>query len=118
MQTIFLYVLNTINMMVNPDVQENLLEGTISRGLGFLNTAIAIKNHGELVSTMQKNLCWPEGIFLGEETLAEDAQYQRRRESPSERDEKRERRDAMPFKGDIELDADGSHPPICWTMIW
>ena len=105
-------------MTSNLGIQDNLLEGTSSRGLGFLNTVISIKNHEQLVIAMAKNLCWPDGIFLGRETLEDEAQDERRRVTPSERDRKQERRDPMPFKGDVELDADGSHPPLCWTLIW
>ena len=66
---------------------------------------------------MQPRISWPAGYFL-EDALGETAQYERRQERLSNRDQKQERRDLLPFKGDSEEDIDGSHPPLAWTLIW
>ena len=67
---------------------------------------------------MQKHICWPAGAFLEGDAWGENAQYERRRVWPSERDRKQERRDSMQFNGDVEADADGSHPPLAWVWMW
>jgi hypothetical protein len=67
---------------------------------------------------MQDQITWPTGRFLKGEALGEAALHERRRDNTSDRDEKERRRDPMPFKGDNELDTNGSHPPLAWTLIW
>lgn len=67
---------------------------------------------------MQHNICYLGGPFLEDGALGETAQYNRRRDWPSERDEKQRRRDPMPFRGDGEPDEQGERPPLAWTLIW
>ncbi|KAI1653868.1 hypothetical protein F4813DRAFT_393248 [Daldinia decipiens] len=51
--------------------------------------------------------------LLHKEALGETAQWERRQEALSKRDEKQNRRDPLPFNGDEE-----SCPPLAWTLIW
>ena len=67
---------------------------------------------------MQKHISWPAGNFLEGEALGETAQFQRRQEQPSNRDQKQQRRDPLPFQGDGEPEADGLGPPLAWTVMW
>lgn len=67
---------------------------------------------------MQQHISWPGGNFLWDDALGETAQWQRRRERLSYRDQKELRRDPLPFKGDNESDANGLYPPLAWTLIW
>ncbi|KAJ9202201.1 hypothetical protein DTO164E3_3130 [Paecilomyces variotii] len=100
-------------------VRYSLLKGTISCGLELLHTILfKIKDHAQLVSTMQKRISWPIGNFLGDGALGETAQSQRRQEQLSNRDLRQERRDPFPFQGDEVPDANGEHPPLAWTLIW
>ncbi|KAK3935654.1 hypothetical protein QBC46DRAFT_396979 [Diplogelasinospora grovesii] len=99
-------------------VRDSLLKGTISRGLELLHTVFKISDHKHLVSTMQQHISWPRGNFLGNEALGETAQFQRRRERPSHRDQKQQRHDPLPFEGDDESDANGLRPPLAWALMW
>jgi len=67
---------------------------------------------------MQQHISWPAGSFLEDEALGEIAQFQRRQERLSDRDQKRQRRDPLPFKGDGEPEANGLRPPLAWTLMW
>jgi hypothetical protein len=67
---------------------------------------------------MQQHISWPAGHFLEAEALGETAQYFRRQERLSDRDQMQERRGPLPFKGDGEPDADGLRPPLAWTLMW
>ena len=64
---------------------------------------------------MQDRISWPAGSFLEHEALGQSAQTIRRRQHPSSRDSKEERRDPLPFQGDR---ADGVYPPLAWTLMW
>lgn len=77
-----------------------------------------IRDHAHLVSTIQQHISWPAGHFLEDEALGEAAQFQRRQERLSNRDQKQQRRDPLPFRGDGEPDAKGPRPPLAWTLIW
>jgi hypothetical protein len=99
----------------------------LSRGLNLLHTVFfRIRDHEHLVSTMQYQLCGPQRPFLDDEyfeALDEGTQYMRRRQYPSEQDEKQDRRDPFPFEGDCValVGADGvwtSLPPLAWTVLW
>jgi hypothetical protein len=88
------------------------VEGTITCGLELLHIVFTIRDHAHLVSTMQEHIsCWPGGFL--ENALRYGTQDLRRREQPSDRDQKQEQRDPLPFKGDSEL-----HPPLAWTWMW
>ncbi|KAI1475123.1 hypothetical protein F4774DRAFT_414134 [Daldinia eschscholtzii] len=98
----------------NSWAREQLLTGTVSRGLELLHrVSCKIKGHSQLVQIMQEYITWPLGSFLTNEALGEAAQWERRQEALSKRDEKQNRRDPLPFNGDAE-----SSPPLAWTMIW
>jgi hypothetical protein len=63
---------------------------------------------------MQEQILSPAGYFLFlEDALDDTTQDLRRREQLSDRDQKQERRDPLPFEGDSEL-----HPPLAWTWMW
>jgi hypothetical protein len=66
---------------------------------------------------MQKHISWPAGNFLGGEALGETAQFQRHQEQLSNRDQKQQRRDPLPFKGDGGPDVKGLGPPLAWTLM-
>ncbi|KAI1808827.1 hypothetical protein F4811DRAFT_2441 [Daldinia bambusicola] len=98
----------------NSWAREELLAGTVCRGLELLHKATyEVKDHSQLVQTMQENIAWPSSAFLTEFALGEAAQWERRQEAFSKRDEKQNRRDSLPFTQDAE-----SYPPLAWTMIW
>ncbi|KAI0853035.1 hypothetical protein F5Y00DRAFT_271577 [Daldinia vernicosa] len=98
----------------NSWARERLLTGTVSRGLELLHkVTFKIENHSQLVQTMQEYITWPLGNFIAKEALGETAQWERRQDALSERDEKQNRRDPLPFNGDSE-----SCPPLAWTLIW
>ncbi|KAI1466231.1 uncharacterized protein F4812DRAFT_461201 [Daldinia caldariorum] len=87
---------------------------TVSRGLELLHrVSYKIKDHSQLVQTMQENITWPLGNFLIDLALGETAQWARRQKAYSNRDEKQNRRDPLPFTQDAE-----SHPPLASTLIW
>ena len=93
--------------------------GTVSRGLELLRTALfQTSSHQLLVSLMQDNITYPQGVFLENEALGDLAQASRRYEEPSERDFKQQRRDPLPFQGDAETDPEGVYPPLAWTLLW
>ncbi|KAI0548091.1 hypothetical protein F4679DRAFT_585849 [Xylaria curta] len=93
--------------------RDNLLKGTVSRGLGLLHTVLfKIRDHAHLVSTMQEHILWLADHFL-EAALNGPAQLHRRIIQPSDRDQKQTRRDPLPFQGDC-----GLRPPLAWTLIW
>lgn len=96
----------------------NIIQGTISRGLDVLQEVLLINNMDQLISNMKDIMTWTPGSFLEHETLGMSSQYQRRRRWPSSRDEMESRREAFPFRGDVEVDLDGSYPPLSWTLIW
>lgn len=60
---------------------------------------------------------WPEGNFL-EEALGETAQFQRRQEGLSKRDQKQQRRELLPFTGERDPVTDELRPPQAWTLLW
>ncbi|PWY90594.1 hypothetical protein BO94DRAFT_623342 [Aspergillus sclerotioniger CBS 115572] len=100
----------------NSWIRHSLLYGTISRGLRLLHTVFCnIRDHEHLVSTMQDRISWPAGSFLEHEALGQSAQTIRRRQHPSPRDSKEERRDPLPFQGDR---VDDVYPPLAWTLMW
>ena len=100
-------------------VRSYLLEGTISRGLELLHTVFfTIRDHSHLVSTMQKQICYTCGPFLGNAALDHSARYLGIYGPQSERDHKAERREPLTFEGDGEPDSDGPGPPLAWTLIW
>lgn len=91
----------------------------ISGGLELLrHVLLDMKDHEHLVSTMQKHLEWFTGYFLEYEALGDVTQAIRRREAPTERDRKQRQRDPLPFRGDVESDPEGAHPPLAWTILW
>ena len=96
--------------------RDSFLTGTISRGLELLHVVhFKIKDHEQLVSVMQANICFSAGSFLDEdfEALGETAQLMRRDEKITEKDWKQRRRDPLPFIDDV-----GTGPPLAWTLIW
>ncbi|KJZ75413.1 hypothetical protein HIM_05109 [Hirsutella minnesotensis 3608] len=101
--------------------RDRFLSAIISRGLKFLYTVtFKIKNHDHLVKIMQENIDYPVGDFLGSfEALGETVQEDRQLHIPSVREEKQQRRDPLPFRGDTPLDdINELHPPLAWTIIW
>jgi hypothetical protein len=95
-----------------------LLEGTASCGLELLHTVFFnINDHEHLVSIMQKHISGPKGEFL-DGPMHQGVQWARREQQLSERDLKQRRRDPLPFRGDAEPDANGSLPPLAWTLMW
>jgi hypothetical protein len=68
---------------------------------------------------MQGAICYPGGFELDRE-WRESGQSARRGagRSLSERDRMQDRRDPLPFRGDGEPDAQGTRPPLAWTVIW
>ena len=85
-----------------------------------------IRDYEHLLSTMQYQLDGPRQHFLDDgssEALDWEALGSRRRQHPSERDAKQDRRDPLPFEGDCValVGADGvwtSLPPLAWTVLW
>ncbi len=95
-----------------------MLLGSISHGLRALYTvSFCMQDHEQLVATMQRIMCYPESYDL-EEELRETSQYSRRQYHLSDRDQKQERREPLRFRGDGEPDAEGTRPPLAWTIIW
>ncbi|OAQ58310.1 hypothetical protein VFPPC_11650 [Pochonia chlamydosporia 170] len=102
----------------NSWVKDSLLKGTISCGLSLLYTVLfKVSDHAHLVSTMQEHIVWPAGNFL-EEALGETAQFQRRQEGLSNRDQKQQRHELLPFTGEKDPVTDELRPPQAWTLIW
>ncbi|KAK3715605.1 hypothetical protein LTR37_007093 [Vermiconidia calcicola] len=92
------------------------VEGLTLRGLPLLLKVIfKIKDHADLVSTMQLNITRsyiPLNALEG--VLGETEQVQRNWNNPTERDRLQEARAELPFRGDGEVDA----PPLAWTLMW
>ena len=65
-----------------------------------------IRDHARLVSTVQQHISWPAGSFL-DRAVDEAAQFERHQRYRSDRDQKQERRDPLPFVEDSEPDANG-----------
>ncbi|KAK5987095.1 hypothetical protein PT974_11213 [Cladobotryum mycophilum] len=98
-----------------------LLKGTMTRGLELLHTVFfSIKNHEHLVTTMQQQMVYLSSDFLDIFVLNDTSIWSRRRDHPSERDEREARRDPLPFLGDQEPLGliDLTHPPLAWTLVW
>ncbi|KAF4468590.1 hypothetical protein FALBO_4510 [Fusarium albosuccineum] len=97
--------------------RDNLLEGTILRGLCLLHTVLFdIKDHQHLVCLMQENLA---KSYMSISTSAggmfgSTHQLMRREAQPSDRDRMQDEKVPMPFPGDGVPDA----PPLAWAMIW
>jgi hypothetical protein len=72
-----------------------------------------ITDRANLVSTMQKYMSVSIGHFLEDEAVGETAQWERRQVEQSDRDEKQQRRDPLPFVGD-----NLAEPPLVWTLVW
>jgi hypothetical protein len=95
--------------------RKTLLEGTTFRGIPLLYAVLfRIKDHEDLVSTMQQHM---SRSYIGFDALSgmfgETQQILRRRANPSERDKLQEERVTCPFIGDTDVDI--SHrwsPPI------
>ncbi|KAJ5679321.1 hypothetical protein N7462_007565 [Penicillium macrosclerotiorum] len=99
--------------------RSTLLQGVISRGLDPLHSVLfKAKTHSQLVSTMQESLTWGGSGFLVDDAFGTGSQSKRRSEQRWSRDVKEEQRDPLPFEGDQVTDANSSHPPLAWTLIW
>ncbi|KAH7130725.1 hypothetical protein B0J11DRAFT_523957 [Dendryphion nanum] len=95
--------------------REQLLHGTLSRGLELLHTVLTSRSaHEQLVNTMQQNLCFPTGYSLEDLFILESPQYLRRHQYPIDEDSMELRRDSLPFIGDT----DAKGPPQAWVLIW
>jgi hypothetical protein len=95
------------------------LDGTLSRGLKMTVRLLAIDDHEELVTKMQRclthahNLDAPMRRALG--TVAQNDRRLMSADAPDARDEAEQRRDAMTFVGDA-VPPDG--PPLAWVLLW
>jgi len=101
----------------NPRDWNLLLEGTASFGLELLHDALMPQEHQKLVSLMQKTIGLPIALFI-RSAMQVGFQRGRRRKWPSAHDQREEDRAPLPFNGDVQLDIDGSHPPLAWTKVW
>ncbi len=97
------------------------LSGTVTRGLEILHTILfKPRTHAQLVLIMQENITTIVGNFFVEfEGFLDNIEQMLFRFSrESERDQKMQRRDPLPFQGDSEPDVKGQRPPLAWTLIW
>ncbi|KAF2968709.1 hypothetical protein GQX73_g4903 [Xylaria multiplex] len=98
---------------------DDLMDGTVARGLKVATRLLMIDDHEKLVSEMQKYLIqfhW--GDYPMREVLGCSAQYERRELSdsfPNTRDEAEQRRDPIHFVGDT-VPPDG--PTFAWVSLW
>ncbi|GAQ47300.1 similar to An01g01670 [Aspergillus niger] len=107
-----------------PQHSHAYLIGTITQGLERLHTIFfKVQEHSDLVNVMEQTLVlWLEEFLEGDVhgAFTHAAQSGRRARAPSEQDEKEERREPLPFRGDRVDDyySDGAYPPLAWTLLW
>ncbi|KAI9775412.1 MAG: hypothetical protein M1839_001106 [Geoglossum umbratile] len=101
------------------ETRDELLEGTISRGLDLLHMLFSgVWDHAQLVLVMQAQIIFLPRGFLEGAAWSDIIQQELREEAPSHRDQKQERRDPLPFTGDGDSETDGPRPPLAWTVMW
>lgn len=101
--------------------EDNYMKGILTQGLGFLHKILyEVQDHSELVSIIEKNLtiCWGDFLSWFSGAFDRDILEERRHRTLSEKDRREERRDPLPFRGDIVDNMDGGYPPLAWTIIW
>ncbi|GLA46052.1 hypothetical protein AnigIFM63604_008014 [Aspergillus niger] len=102
--------------------EDSYLIGLITQGLDHLQKIFfEIQDHSRLVAVMEESLILRTSTFIcasGLGALDYLTQDDRRIVAPSERDEREERREPLPFRGDKVDESDGAYPPLAWTLLW
>lgn len=93
-------------------MRDCLREGTVSRGLRLFHKVLRTQDHDKLARRMQKYMVLCPG-FQFETILGWTNQCNRRERYPMESDLLEDRRERLPYRGDIE---DG--PPLAWVTEW
>lgn len=93
-----------------------LLEGSALRGIPLLRTLMLdIQEQKERTQKLHDYIVTTYVPFIDMDFLfSTTGQRDRRRNSPSHKDQMQASRDPLPFRGDGELEA----PPLGWTILW
>ncbi|KAL2128690.1 hypothetical protein VTI74DRAFT_8827 [Chaetomium olivicolor] len=102
----------------NAGTRQDMLTGTISRGLKLLHRVMYETNdHHDLVIEMLDSIRSAEDFDFEKEMLEFVLSLRRNAESSGRLDQKQKRRGPLPFRGDGAPDTEGDRPPLAWTLI-